>query len=572
MIKIAITIIAASVVMMILTISCERDLDDTDGSGYNDSDDKNSEYYENPEDYQWDAGTATSIVFHDDDATITGPGASFSNGRLVIDTLGEYWIKGVLNDGQIVIQAEDSQKVKVILDDASIACEDNSPIYVAASSRTVIILAENSNNTVSDGSSYNSDASNAAIYSKSDLVLCGNGKLTVHANYNDGITSKDGLIIHSGSYEITSVDEGIRGKDYLVIMNGDFDINSGGDAITSDNEDSNCGYIDIYSGNFNLASDGDGLYAANELYVEEGDFYIQCFSGYNSGKALKAGSLITIAGGNYLVESVDDAFHSDGDLMVEAGNFIVTTGDDAFHAENEMTIEYADMLIKNCYEGLEAKTLTIMDGNITLTSSDDGLNTASGAGASQGGMQPGAAGDNDLYFEGGTVVIYASGDGIDINGSVEMSGGTLVVHGPTANNNGALDYDGSFNISGGIIVAAGSSGMAQAPSSSSSQYSVLINFTTTYAAGTIFNLQDAYGNEIVTFRPADNYQSVAISSPGLKNGTSYSTYTGGSSTGTVSGGLYTGGEYTPGNLYQSFTINSITTTIGNSGGGHPPRP
>jgi len=65
--------------------------------------------------------------------------------------------------------------------------------------------------------------------------------------------------------------------------------------------------------------------------------------------------------------------------------------------------------------------------------------------------------------------VDAGGDGIDINGSVVMAGGYLIVHGPIYNMNGAVDYDGSFTISGGLLVAAGSAGMAQAPGGNSSQ-------------------------------------------------------------------------------------------------------
>ncbi len=558
--------------VLVFISSCERNIDNTEGVEYNDSDDKNSEYYENSDDYDWDADMATTIVMNGDEVSITGFGATYADGIITIDTLGEYLISGELDDGQILVNAGDDERVKLILNNAVISSSDNSPILVEQSVRTVIILPDNSVNTLSDGATYSTNASNnAAIYSKSDLVLSGNGKLTVNGNYLDGITGKDGLIINSGEYIVKTADDGIRGKDYLVIRAGTFTITSGGDAIVSDNEDSGCGYVDIYDGTFDITSSGDGIYAVNELYIEDGNYDIYCSSGYNSGKALKAGSLITVAGGEYIIQSVDDALHSDLDLLVQAGTFTINTSDDAFHAEDELTIEYADVVIQKCYEGLEAKIITIEDGNITLTASDDGINAASGAGASMATMQPGSSGDNYLYINGGTIVVYASGDGVDVNGSVKMKGGTLLVHGPTSSGNGPLDYDGTFEISGGLLVAAGSSGMAMAPSSSSSQYSVLINFSTTYSAGTLFNLQDNSGNEIVTFKPSKNYQSVAVSSPDIENGTTYKVYTGGSSTGTEYEGLYTDGSYTAGSQYTSFTVSSKTTTVGSSGGGTRPR-
>lgn len=123
-----------------------------------------------------------------------------------------------------------------------------------------------------------------------------------------------------------------------------------------------------------------------------------------------------------------------------------------------------------------------------------------------------------LQIKGGDIVVYAVGDGIDINGSVEMSGGTLLVHGPTSNNNGALDYDGFFNITGGLLVAAGSAGMAQAPGTGSKQNVLLINFSAVKKAGTLCRIQSTDSQEIVTFIPSRNYQSLVYSSPTLARG------------------------------------------------------
>ena len=158
---------------------------------------------------------------------------------------------------------------------------------------------------------------------------------------------------------------------------------------------------------------------------------------------------------------------------------------------------------------------------------------------------------------------------------MDMSGGTVIVNGPEESMNAAVDYGfGDFNITGGILVAVGSSGMAQAPGSSSTQCSVLVNFNTTggfwpqpitLPAGTLVRIQDSTGADIVTFESTKQYQSIAFSSSALVMGSTYDIYYGGSSTGTVTDGLYSGGTYTPGTYYDSFTISEIATTIGASG-------
>ena len=144
-----------------------------------------------------------------------------------------------------------------------------------------------------------------------------------------------------------------------------------------------------------------------------------------------------------------------------------------------------------------------------------------------------------------------------------MTGGDVIVNGPTNNGNGPLDYDASFKISGGSVIAAGSSGMAQAPGAASSQYSVLFILKSTFAANTLFHIQSSDGTDILTFAPKKAYQSVAFSSSKLKSGITYDVYYGGSSTGTASDGLYSGGAYSGGTKYTSFTVSGITTRVSN---------
>lgn len=175
------------------------------------------------------------------------------------------------------------------------------------------------------------------------------------------------------------------------------------------------------------------------------------------------------------------------------------------------------------------------------------------------------SGNNNLYINGGYIVINANGDGLDINGSITMTGGVVIINGPVRNDNGALDFV-TFKITDGLLIAAGSSGMAQAPGNTSTQYSMMINFTSSQTAGTLVHIESKDGEEIITFAPTKVYQSFVLSSPQLKNGSTYTIYTGGTSTGTVTDGLYSGGEYTAGTQITNSTISNITTVIGSSGG------
>ena len=176
-------------------------------------------------------------------------------------------------------------------------------------------------------------------------------------------------------------------------------------------------------------------------------------------------------------------------------------------------------------------------------------------------------GDNTLVIDGGYIVVDALGDGLDINGPIYMTGGVVIIVGPISNNNGALDYAGAFDISGGFLVAVGSAGMSQAPSASSSQYSVMNNYTSTQSANTAIHIEAEDGQEILTFVPWREYASVVFSSPDLQNGSSYTIFSGGNSTGGTTDGLYSGGTYTAGQQVSNFTISSAVTMSGAAAGG-----
>ena len=231
------------------------------------------------------------------------------------------------------------------------------------------------------------------------------------------------------------------------------------------------------------------------------------------------------------------------------------------------------MNITESYEGLESQVITINDGTIHLIASDDGIN------ATDGGRGDFGTSDNYIYIHGSYLFMDAGGDGLDSNGNLSMTVGVVLVNCPTNNGNGPLDYMSSFKISGGFLVADGSAGMAQTPSTDSTQYSVMQILNNMQASGTMVHIESTTGKDILTFLPTKEYQSVLVSSPELENGESYVIYTGGSSSGTSVDGLYTDGNYSPGTQTASFTITSIVTGGGRDmvpgggpQGGGPGRP
>jgi hypothetical protein len=547
-----------------------------------------SELQDSHSDEAWDSSTEIPIVLNGDSATVDGMGANAEGSIVTIDAAGTYNLQGTLNDGQIIIDTGDDELVRLILNGVDIRSSTSAPLYVADAAEVVVVLADGTQNTLTDGTTFvlpdpTSDEPNAALFSTADLTITGDGALTVHGNYNDGIASKDGLVIAGGTLTVDAVDDGIRGKDYVVVEDGNLTVEAQGDGLKSDNEeDAGLGYVAVEQGTITIDAGGDAVTAQSDVLIAGGNFVLTSGGGSGSSvgdttsaKGIKGQASVTIDGGTFTLNAADDAIHSNGVIVVNDGTFSIATGDDGMHADTSLTIAGGDIEITESYEGLESAVIVIDAGDIDVVSSDDGLNVAGGNdGSGMGfGGRPGpgqdlfaTSSDQYLNIHGGTIVIEAAGDGLDINGSVDMTGGVLIVNGPTEQMNGALDFDAGFTISGGTVIAAGSAGMAQVPGASSSQNSVLIYFSTTQPAGSLVHIQNGAGENVLTLAPGKAYQSLAFSSPALVQGETYTVYVGGSATGTVQDGVYTDGSYSGGTEYASFTVSSGVTQVGSGGG------
>jgi hypothetical protein len=534
------------------------------------------------------------ITLAGDAISVDGPGVTVNGSTATITAASAYRLSGTLADGQIVVDTEDKETVHLILDGADLRNSTGAPLNVIAAAAVVIVLADGSKNTVSDAASYvfadaATDEPNAAIFSKTDLTITGDGALAVQGNFNDGIASKDGLVIAGGSITVEAVDDGIRGKDYLLIEAGNISVVAQGDGLKADNEENAAkGYIAITGGVIEVNAGGDAITAQTDVLVGDGQLTLSSGGGSNSpidestsAKGIKAAVSVTIDGGIFAIDAADDAIHANDSITINGGDFTLASGDDGMHADSTLTINDGEIRITQSYEGIESAVITIDGGAIDIMASDDGVNVAGGNDGSgtAAGMQPGGrpgrggpgmdaftfTGHTYLYINGGTMMVEATGDGIDVNGAIEMTGGLVVVNGPTQQMNSALDYDASFTISGGLLAAAGSAGMAQAPGEASSQLSLLLNFPSALPAGTIIHIQTSTGDELLTFAPLKPFQSIAFSSAALAKGMAVEIYYDGSAAGASLGGLYLDGAYTPGTQVASFTLANVVTRVGNSG-------
>lgn len=529
------------------------------------------------------AQAPTTIVFNGDTITVEGSGAVVTGKTVLITAAGTYNLSGTLNDGQVLVDVETDGLVTLVLNGVDMTSSTSAPIYIKEADEVTLVLAEGTENFVTDAATYvyaspDDDEPNAAVFSDDPLTIEGQGSLRVIGNYNDGITGKDSLMIRDAPViTVTAADDGIRGKDYLLVSGGKLTVTAQGDGLKSDNDDgANLGYIMIEGGEISINAGDDAIQAETTFTLNAGD--LNLISGGSSravidesrsAKGIKAKTLLTVNGGTIVIDAADDGLHSDQDLTINAGTITISSGDDAIRASYNLTINAGTIDILTSYEGIESGYITINGGDIRLISSDDGINVSDPEAVSTGGRPGGGRGPRGnfnspyyLHINGGTIVVDAEGDGLDSNGSIAMTNGTVIVNGPTRNGNGALDYDGGFNMTGGLIIAAGSAGMPQTPDETSTINSVLINFDAPLAAGTLVYIQTSDGEPVLTFAPTKTFQSIAFSSPELVTGGTYEVYTGGSASGTATDGVYQDKPASPGDLYTSFTISSTVTWLG----------
>ena len=506
-----------------------------------------------------DMTDAVTISLSSETANVTGSGAEVTDGVVTITAGGTYVVTGTMTEGRIIVNAP-KEEVTLVLQNASVTCSTGSPLYVYKSKTTTIYLPEGIASTLTDGASYTfndsyssaeEDEPNACLYSKSDLIIAGTGSLTVKANYNNGITGKDTLLIEKATVTVTAANHGINGKDSLTVKNAAITVTGGGDALRSTNDsDSTLGCIVIADSTLNLTAGEDGIQAETTLIISGGTTTVTTAGGAGgsissdaSAKGLKAGTNLTVTGGTFNLNCCDDAVHANGDVTISGGRLTIATGDDGIHADDTLTISGGTINITRSYEGLEGAAVNITGGNISLVASDDGINAAGGSDQSGfGGFfmdQFGGSGDYLISISGGVINIDASGDGIDSNGDIEISGGELYISGPTSNGDGAIDCDGSATITGGIVVAAGSTGMAENFGNASTQGSILVNLSG--SAGQTITLKDSDGNVLVSYTPTKSYGCVVISAPGIVQGGTYTVTAGsGSTTVTMTSLIYGG--------------------------------
>ncbi|MCR2783624.1 MULTISPECIES: carbohydrate-binding domain-containing protein [unclassified Microbacterium] len=505
----------------------------------------NQQTHDAAADAEWSEADAVTIELDGSGASAPeSAGVTIDGATVTISAAGTYLVSGDL-EGQLVVDSDDEGAVTLVLDGVDISNSDGAAIDIAAAAEAVIVLAEGSANTLSDANGYAKDVeANAALASAADLTITGSGSLSVAGNGNDGIASRDGLVIQSGAIDVDAVGDGIRGKDHLVVRGGDIAVDAGGDGLKADNEeDADRGYVAIEDGTVTLVSGGDGIDAYTDIVQTGGTVDIEAGRGSTSdpesgAKGIVAGTIAVLESGVVNIDAADDAINTNAYLHLAGADVTLASGDDAAHAELQLVVSDGDVTVTSSVEALEGGQITVEDGTIALTASDDAINVS----------EPDAGtAELTLVIAGGELVVDAGGDGLDANGPIEITGGTVIVHGPTADGNGAIDADGGVTVSSGTLLALGPAGMAQAPSADSAQATVQFTANGGIAPGTVLTIVSASGEQLGTVTATKQAQNLVFSAPGLTNGETYTLVADGATIATaVAGQQSAGGMGGPG--------------------------
>lgn len=571
-------ILAAALILALLLCGCDTAPGDVSGNSTSPVGGNSNPAA--PEDVDFSA--TDEDMFTDRDLSgdyADGTRVDLSEGSFTVTEEGTYLLSGKLENGMITVDAPDTAKVQLVLDGVEIFCESGAPICILEGDKVFLTLAEGSENKLENGQALGTAGEyelDAVIYSRSDLTINGTGTLEIVSPAGHGISCKDDLVIAGGNISVTSANHGLDANDSVRIKAGNLTLRAGKDGIHAENaDDAAKGFVYISGGGFDIEAEGDGISAGSYLQLENGEYRILCGGGYENGnkshsdgwgqmggmqrpgspgssdtststessesmKGLKAAAGLLISGGEYELDTADDAIHSDASVTVNGGTFTIATGDDGVHAEDTLTITDCHMTVKEAYEGLEAANVVLRGGTMWLNCSDDGLNAAGGVdesgttggrdgmfGGGPGGRPNGGPGGmmggdyGSITISGGKLTIYSGGDGLDSNGDLTISGGEIYVTNPTSGDVSVLDSQNQPVITGGTYIGLGISTMMAETFSSQSTQGVIACSCRNQAAGSQLTITDSDGNTVLELTSEYSTAILIISTPQIIKGESY---------------------------------------------------
>ncbi len=485
----------------------------------------------------YDESQASPITLADQTATVTGQGASFSDQTLTITQGGTYVLTGSGKNIKLVVEAADTDQVHLVFQNLTLEGE-GTLLRINKAQEVVISLAGGSQNALTESQASDDEEVKATIHSQVPLTLNGTGNLTLTALTKNALEVEDDLKVLGGAYTVKVANHGFKAEGSLDIEAATLTIEAGKDGLHAEHDETTeRANISLNPTQLSIAATEDGVDAGNELTIKGGTITVS-----QSEEGLEA-RVIRQLGGDVTIKSSDDGVNA------SAGSSGKTTDTSATSKTTDAsaTSNAADTSSSASQATTDSATASSSasqatadsaagsqgdqankDKNATPPSPSAGQAPPQGGqppqnGQGAGGMPPGGQEESDpslqIILEGGTLTIDAEGDGIDSNGTVTISGGSLVVNGSVQGGNGPLDAAGDITITGGTVWALGTSDMLQGFAQGSTQASITANIAGT--AGQTLIILDANGKEVARQTASKDFQAIIMSSGDLVDGQTY---------------------------------------------------
>ncbi|WP_311465874.1 carbohydrate-binding domain-containing protein [uncultured Abiotrophia sp.] len=485
----------------------------------------------------YDESRATQITLADQTATVTGQGASFSDQTLTITQTGTYVLTGSGKNIKLVVEAADTDQVHLVFQNLTLEGE-GTLLQINKAQEVVISLAEGSQNALTESQASGDEEVKATIHSQVPLTLNGTGNLTLTALTKNALEVEDDLKVLGGTYTVKAANHGFKAEGALAIEAATLTIEAGKDGLHAEHDETTeRANISLNPTQLSIAATEDGVDAGNELTIKGGTITVS-----QSEEGLEA-RVIRQLGGDVTIKSSDDGVNASAGSSSKTSDTSATskttdasatsnTADTSSSASQATTDSATASTSASQATADPAATSQVdqanKDKNATPPSPPAGQAPPQGGqppqnGQGPGGMPPGGQEESDpslqIILEGGTLTIDAEGDGIDSNGTVSISGGSLVVNGSVQGGNGPLDAAGDITITGGRVWALGTSDMLQGFAQGSTQASITANIAGT--AGQTLIILDAKGKEVARQTASKDFQAVIMSSADLVDGQTY---------------------------------------------------
>ena len=485
----------------------------------------------------YDESRATQITLADQTATVTGQGASFSDQTLTITQTGTYVLTGSGKNIKLVVEAADTDQVHLVFQNLTLEGE-GTLLQINKAQEVVISLAEGSQNALTESQASGDEEVKATIHSQVPLTLNGTGNLTLTALTKNALEVEDDLKVLGGTYTVKAANHGFKAEGALAIEAATLTIEAGKDGLHAEHDETTeLANVTLNPTQLSIAATEDGVDAGNELTIKGGTITVSQIE-----EGLEA-RVIRQLGGDVTIKSSDDGVNASAGSSSKTSDTSATskttdasatsnTADTSSSASQATTDSATASTSASQATADPAATSQVdqanKDKNATPPSPPAGQAPPQGGqppqnGQGPGGMPPGGQEESDpslqIILEGGTLTIDAEGDGIDSNGTVSISGGSLVVNGSVQGGNGPLDAAGDITITGGRVWALGTSDMLQGFAQGSTQASITANIAGT--AGQTLIILDAKGKEVARQTASKDFQAVIMSRADLVDGQTY---------------------------------------------------